>query len=144
MSASGGLVNNMSIDDKKQALNQGGVRPMKAAPLPPPTPTKPDNSIFQGKSILPMNEAMRRLKQASPYIPNAGGAMYSRDQIRKMAGEVQKDLRRYGGVSYLDPKKNLPKYFKDLKRKEATSPTGAGKIEARRKMDFLRKNLLGK
>ncbi|MDO8435901.1 MAG: hypothetical protein Q7S82_00750 [bacterium] len=123
----------MSINDKKQVLGQGGAKP-----------AKPDTSIFGGKPYLTMNEAIWKLKQASPAIPNAGGATYSRDQIRKMAEDVKNDLRRYGAESYMDPKKNLPKYFKDLKRKEVSAPTTAEKIEARKKMDFLSKHLLGK
>ena len=94
----------MSINEKKQALSQGqNVRPVKASPLPPPKVEKPDTTVFRGKEHLPMNEALWTLKQASPYIPNTGGAMYSRQEREAIAREVQK----YGG-GYLETK-NIPR-----------------------------------
>lgn len=129
----------MSIDEKKQALSQGqNVRPDKAPPPSQPKIEKPDTTVFGGKEHLPMSEALWKLKQASPYIPDSGGAMYSQQEREAMTKDWQ---NKYG--SYLE-KKDIPRIFKDLNAAKNQAPTGEERQRIDRQIRYFKREIMGK
>ena len=138
-SAFGGLVDNMSINDKKQALNQGGAKPVKAPPLPPPKVEKPDASIFGGKPYISKLDFERGIIKASGTIPGAGGAMYTKQERIKLAKEMGAKF----GTFFEKGKFENTKMFRDLSRERYQAKTGEERIKIDRKIRFLEREIKG-
>jgi hypothetical protein len=99
---------------------------------------KKDTSILGGKPYIPMTEAFRKIKKASPYIPGAGGAMYYEKERVGMA------KRRLGKYGYFLEKHEIPKAFKELEKEKANAKTGAEKLKINREIRYLKRELFGK
>lgn len=129
----------MSINDKKQALSQGGTKPKIEKPAPPPPKVeKKDTSIFGGEKSIPMKDAKWKIMKGSSVIPETGGKMYSPKE--KM--EMMKKWDKFGYV--LEKDKDVPRFFKDRYKEKGKAKTGDEKRKIEREINFWKGNLFGK
>ncbi|MDO8639300.1 MAG: hypothetical protein Q7R53_00090 [bacterium] len=129
----------MSINDKKQSLNQGSVSPVKASPLPPPKVE--DKSIFGGKQYVSKIQFKRGIIKDSGIIPGTGGVRYTRQERIKLAEEMGGKI-----VGSFFEKGNFEdiKMFRKLNKERYDAKTGTKKLEIDRKIRFLEKAIRGK
>lgn len=101
---------------------------------------KPDKSIFGGKSYISKKELVRKFKKASPYIPGAGGAMYTRQQRADFAKEITDEFG-----AYFEPKKfEDKKLFRKLKKEMFEAKTSKERLEISRRIRFFEREIWGK
>jgi len=120
----------MAIPEIKKNLGEGRLKKPEKQPTPPPPKPK---TLFEEKKVWPRKELSRRITKASPYIFGIGGAMYSRQERKKMVEKVWPSQRFKSHISETEAKKRL----RELREEEYRAPASAKKKEIRRQRFFL-------
>ena len=90
-------------------------------------------SIFEDKKSITRPEFREILKKSSPYIPGAGGMMYSLQKRMKMEKEIFPSSRFSSHISEIEVKRRL----RELRTQRHRAKTKQEKIETDRKIRFL-------
>jgi len=138
----------MALSEKKQQLDSGRperIHPLRGEkgisdfkrrqPTLPPKSTPPPNpkTLFEEKNEWSRVELGRKMAKASPYIPGAAGAMYSRPERKKIIDEIFPQQRFQSHISEMEAKRRL----RELRKEEYQSRTGAEKLKISRLRRFL-------
>jgi len=105
---------------------------------------KKDTSIFRGKESLPMKEFTWKFRKASPFIPGAGGAIYSEKERLGLANKVREVAKKKFGSQYYLGKDKCSQIIKEFEKEKWRAKTGAEKQKIDRQIRVLRRELLGK
>ncbi len=90
-------------------------------------------SIFNKKKGITRPELREILKKSSPYIPGAGGRMYSLQQRMKMEKEMFPHSRFSSHISEIEVKRRL----RELRTERHRAKTSQERVGTDRKIRFL-------
>lgn len=102
--------------------------PAKAAPAP-----QQPKTFFQENKSWTRRDLTYRLQKDSRVIPGSGGAIYSREQVKKM---IEKDIPYDKFQSYIK-ESEAKRVLKNLRANEFKAPTAKEKTDLNRERRYL-------
>lgn len=133
----------MSLFGKGQSSSKFG----KAAPTPPlefkkspslsqkSAPPEKPKTLFEEKKQWSRDELKRRIEESKPYIPGAGGEIYTHQERKRMLDTVFPHKRFHGHISDTEAKQRL----RELRKEEYQAKTYGEKIKLGRLRQYLEK-----
>jgi len=133
----------MSLSDAKQQMSgsRPAGKPAVAPAKPAPVPQQP-KTFFQEKSSWTRKDLAFKFQKDSRVIPDSGGMIYSREQVKKM---IEKDIPYNKFQSHIN-EGEAKRVLRDLRARESRALTGKEKTDLNRERRYLegKFNLRGK
>lgn len=125
-------------DRYKQLIKKIQERAQQKKSTSVPKVEKKGASILEGRPYVPVRKVIEKMEKASPFIPGAGGAMYTKKERVEMAKEWLK------GRGYYFEEHEIPQIYKRLNAERAKTKTSAERLKKDREIREFEREILGK